>query len=360
MLFVQILVPGLKYRNTKSFLFPLLNWSEFLHSKRITFKIINSIYDISNPDLLLLDSKFFRNEFSKNFKNTLKKIENVKKKTNRLIYVDTSDSTSWIIPEVLNLVDYYWKSQIFKDKNNYKKKFYGQRIYTDFYNKKFGVTDNSEEYSQPILSEANLNKIKISWNYGLYDYSLNSDLRIFLYRLFKLKTLIKFDKKSFYKVQNSRTINIFGRFGTEYTKNTVGYQRKKLLEIFVGKINFNKVSKKKYMEDLRNSVITLSPFGNGELCFRDFEAFMSGAILLKPDMSHLDTWPNFYIKNSTYVPFSWELNDISEITDKILSNKDKYQIIAINGQNNYKKFTISDEAPYLFYQNLSKLIYNCV
>lgn len=359
MLFIQILTPGLKYRNTNAFLFPLLIWSKFLESKGIVFKIINNINLIRNPDLLLLDSKFFRNEFNKNFENTIIEIKNLKKKTNKLIYVDTSDSTSWIIPEVLNTVDYYWKSQILKNKNNYKKKFYGQRIYTDFYNKKFNITDNYEEYSKPIINDFDLSKIKLFWNYGLYDYSLNSDLRFLLYKVFKYRPLIFFDKKFFFKVQNKRSIDIFGKFQTEYSKNTVGYQRKKLFDIFSEKIDFRKVRRRKYLKDMRESKITLSPFGYGELCFRDFEAFMAGTILLKPDMSHVDTWPNFYINDLTYVSFSWDLNDIVKIINQILSNIEKYQNIAINGQNIYKKFTISDEAHNLFYTNLSKLIYEC-
>ena len=108
---------------------------------------------------------------------------------------------------------------------------------------------------------------------------------------------------------------------------------------------------------MRKSILTISPFGYGELCFRDFEAFMSGTILLKPDMSHLSTWPNFYLKNITYVPFSWDLADIEEIVKKILQDKEYYKFIAINGQKNYQKFTISSEAKYLFYQHFEKLIY---
>ena len=31
----------------------------------------------------------------------------------------------------------------------------------------------------------------------------------------------------------------------------------------------------------------MSPFGFGEICYRDFEAMLNGACLIKPDVSHL-------------------------------------------------------------------------
>lgn len=54
------------------------------------------------------------------------------------------------------------------------------------------------------------------------------------------------------------------------------------------------VGQRQYNNELVRSRIVLSPFGWGELCFRDFEAVFSGALLMKPDMSHLETWPDVF------------------------------------------------------------------
>src|SRR5690606_40487329 len=40
----------------------------------------------------------------------------------------------------------------------------------------------------------------------------------------------------------------------------------------------------------------------GEVCHRDFEAMAAGAVLVKPDSSHIRTNPEIYIPGQTYVP----------------------------------------------------------
>ena len=72
----------------------------------------------------------------------------------------------------------------------------------------------------------------------------------------------------------------------------------------------NKVNYKKYRNLLKNANVILSPFGWGEICFRDREAFINGGVLLKPDMSHIETFPDFYKKNLTYIPCNWDLSDL--------------------------------------------------
>ena len=56
----------------------------------------------------------------------------------------------------------------------------------------------------------------------------------------------------------------------------------------------------------------MSPFGYGEIAWRDYEAVMCGALLLKPDMSHCETDPSIFIPNETYVPIKWDFSDMAE------------------------------------------------
>ena len=39
--------------------------------------------------------------------------------------------------------------------------------------------------------------------------------------------------------------------------------------------------------------VVISAFGLGEIILKDFETFLTGGMLMKPDMSHMETWPNF-------------------------------------------------------------------
>ena len=43
---------------------------------------------------------------------------------------------------------------------------------------------------------------------------------------------------------------------------------------------------------MRHSRICISPFGYGEICWRDFEAILCGCLVVKPDMSHVETNPS--------------------------------------------------------------------
>ena len=79
-----------------------------------------------------------------------------------------------------------------------------------------------------------------------------------------------------------------------------------------------------------------SPFGWGELGVRDYEAFKYGALLLKPDMSHMETWPNLFIPEKTYVPLNWSFSDLAEKMDKVLSDETYRIEISDAGQEAYK------------------------
>ena len=48
--------------------------------------------------------------------------------------------------------------------------------------------------------------------------------------------------------------------------------------------------------------MAFSPFGQGEVCYRDFEIFEFGVVMIKPSMERINTNPNPYIENETYIP----------------------------------------------------------
>ena len=70
------------------------------------------------------------------------------------------------------------------------------------------------------------------------------------------------------------------------------------------------VSHRAFMHELRHSKMVFSPFGYGELCWRDVEGFLTGAVVVKQDMSHLQTQPDLFRPWQTYVPVSWDLSDL--------------------------------------------------
>ncbi|MEL6335510.1 MAG: glycosyltransferase [Pseudomonadota bacterium] len=88
------------------------------------------------------------------------------------------------------------------------------------------------------------------------------------------------------------------------------------------------VSWKVFMEELYGAKIVLSPFGFGELCWRDMEAFATGAVLVKQDMSHLETLPDLYVDGETYVACRWDLSDLEETIEALLDDPDRRVRIA--------------------------------
>jgi hypothetical protein len=99
------------------------------------------------------------------------------------------------------------------------------------------------------------------------------------------------------------------------------------------------IPKANYLKELRDSKISISPYGWGEVCYRDFESLIAGALLIKPAMSHLVTYPNVYLPNETYIPVSWDLSDLKEKLELIQANYSQHQQIAINGQELCKKIS---------------------
>lgn len=72
------------------------------------------------------------------------------------------------------------------------------------------------------------------------------------------------------------------------------------------------ITNSKYMRELEQSKICFSPFGYGEVCWRDYEVIMCGALLVKPDMAHVQTDPNIFVPYETYVPVAWDFSDLEE------------------------------------------------
>ena len=85
-----------------------------------------------------------------------------------------------------------------------------------------------------------------------------------------------------------------------------------------------------YYRELMQSKICFSPFGYGEVCWRDYEAIMAGALLVKPDMSHMETAPNIFIPHETYIPVRWDFSDLEEKLEYYLSHEKEANEIAFN------------------------------
>lgn len=93
-----------------------------------------------------------------------------------------------------------------------------------------------------------------------------------------------------------------------------------------------------FLKELEDSKAVISPFGHGEICYRDFETIISGAMLLKPDMQHLCTWPQIVEDGKTCVAFKWDFSDLEEKIHLAVTDTDYRIAIAEKAQDEYRQF----------------------
>jgi len=67
--------------------------------------------------------------------------------------------------------------------------------------------------------------------------------------------------------------------------------------------------------------VIVSPWGYGELCYRDYEAYFDECTLVKPDTSHVETLGNIFEKGR-YLPCSYMFDDLEETI--VLAMQDKF------------------------------------
>jgi hypothetical protein len=338
---VILATPKIKYFGD---LHPFRKWRKQLHEAGINVEIF---YDHTNPKVLNAERLLIHHRyFDSGWVNALKTASNsdsdfinylksLKTSVGKLIWFDAEDSTGSTQLAVIPYVDIFVKKQLLLDKNYYA----GNPIET----KNVRVwSDPSIEQKQfaPCRAEY-LNKLAVGWNIAYNDYrdfKVHFNIRKYLSHFVSHNAF----PINYSKVLSDRPYDISFRGTINYSTSNkdVSFQRNKVLELF-SKLPYKiasggSISRSKYLDEMNKSKVGISPFGYGEVCFRDFETFICGSILLKPSMSHLETFPNLYIPNETYVPLSWKLDDLEETLDNILSNYKSYEQIALNGQERYR------------------------
>jgi len=266
-------------------------------------------------------------------------------KYDTLVYFDDNDGTECHFLDLLGYFDLYYKKQLFADRDKYLETFYGKRIYTDYYHKNMGAQEEPTPKPLPNLqNKDHLLKMKIGWNlaFGQYPASkLKTYLGTKVYPLLGHKGLSLFQGK--FPGKNKPPVpalaKCHARFQIKTYRSTISYQRKLLLDSVKDSPLFltGMVPQKQYNKEIQQVQATLSPFGWGELCFRDFEAILNGSIMIKPKMDHLETWPNLYRDGHSYISINWDGSDVVEKVAELLQDKDRMDFIRNNAWHDLKE-----------------------
>jgi hypothetical protein len=229
----------------------------------------------------------------------------------------------------------FMKTSLLKDKHLYKFRYpnasYHYHLMDQIYN------DNKKEPSfRPYLNNSMFYKVHLGWNLGLHGFfvdtkpNFESDRPIDIH--FSIVTKPFFEDHEYYILHRNHFVKEVDRIVSKYNFTASGQcGRRRMVPTAKLKVD------NKYHSLMRRSKICISPFGDGEICWRDFEAIVNGAILVKPDMSYINTWPDVYKPMETYIPIKLDLSDLEEVIFRVTNNYSKYKYITINAYKALKK-----------------------
>jgi hypothetical protein len=238
----------------------------------------------------------------------------------KLIYFDGDDDICIQWPQILPYVDAYVKKHVFRDRTRYLQKYAGKSNLHDYVHRKYSYVFTTRDYGNPwekqlMISESGpvpaeyLDKIVLGVDLAGDDVIWN------LYN--KVKNAKEIVPKEFDII-----------FRGSVTKGTIVYHLRGGIEpvlremdgLFRIIIPTKRVPRDEYYREMMRSRICISPFGYGEICWRDYEAVLCRSLLIKPNMDHVETYPDVFQPYKTYVPVEWDFSDLREKCEYYLNH----------------------------------------
>ncbi|RKF16918.1 glycosyltransferase family 1 protein [Roseovarius spongiae] len=219
----------------------------------------------------------------------------------RIIYMD------WFAPTDLRMaarvaphVDGYLTKHLLRDRARYDLPTYGDTTLMDYYGRRFGLDHEERQFPIP---DGFWKTLHLGPSFATADFMLPAFLR---------------GKRP----GGVRPIDLHARIAVEGTPWYAAMRAECASAVAaldgVRCVTGTGIRHGRFLRELRASKVCFSPFGYGEVCWRDYEAVMTGAVLLKQDMSHVMTDPDIFAPDETYVPVRWDLSDFAERLEWIL------------------------------------------
>lgn len=228
----------------------------------------------------------------------------------KLVYFDGDDDLNVQWHGVIASVDLYVKKHVFADEQAYLAHYLGKSNLTDHVSRDYGVS-----FAEDIiptsggLPRAELSKLHLGWNIALDD------------KIFDLSRRVGSMPTPARDIDISCRAYVKPSVWTHSLRSGVLERMEAMSNRFRILAPRDRVSQEKYYEEMLSSKICVSPFGFGELCWRDFEAILCGCLLVKPDMSHVRTQPDLFVPGVTYVPVRWDYSDLEAQCVHYLGNE---------------------------------------
>jgi hypothetical protein len=93
-------------------------------------------------------------------------------------------------------------------------------------------------------------------------------------------------------------------------------------------VDLKRLNRLDYLISMQNAKIVVSPWGWEPCTYRDLEAALCGCVVVKPDTSFLETWPEI-----NYVPCKADFSDLPDTINQVLDNWDNYHKFRLDNFN---------------------------
>tara|TARA_R110000868_G_scaffold345426_1_gene606546 strand:+ start:8666 stop:9712 length:1047 start_codon:yes stop_codon:yes gene_type:complete len=301
----------------------------FLYMKEYLREYQIDITDSDDYDYLFIGANEFYNK-GKSLKESIDHgLENTSKISGDYFMFDGSDSTALIgayeVFEQSNAL-FLMKNAKLKKRESYKK--------PSPLNKWFFNTGSDLDIGYDIPEDKWKNIKTTGFNLG---YLMSSgQYRLSTQKLLAPKPSKKEDVCAIYQGIHSENYEHKARNDHFYTNHRKGAWNvladiKQKYRVHTDKLPYNE-----YVEVLKNSKLAISPYGMGEVCYRDFELMEFGTAMIKPNMSDIITTPDYYIDEKTYFAVKPDWSNLNEKIEYLLDNMELVDFVANNAQ---KRFT---------------------
>lgn len=131
-----------------------------------------------------------------------------------------------------------------------------------------------------------------------------------------------------------KDIDLFYAGSTKPYDTGISRQRVQALR-YAGKNGYDgrPLRSRDYMDKMMRTKVALCPWGNGELCYRMYEAWFCGAIPVMPHTWWVNTWFGKLRAGVHYIPYKPDSSDLAEVSQGVLDEWDSYQNMR---ENNHK------------------------
>jgi len=300
--------------------FPL---SHIVEHKQVQFIYMQTWYDIPKTDINAL------------FNNLNIKFPNAK-----IVYLDWFAPTDLRIASLIGeKVEKYVKKNLLGNFEQYKKATCGDTNLTDYYGNLFSINQETVHNTLPVNFHK---KVILGANFLTSPFILN-----------QLQSTIS------NAPQHKKTIDINSRLGGVKAQGWYGEMRRLASQSVYELSNQYTVSQhgtlnySQYYNELKNSKFTFSPFGYGEVCWRDYEAIMTGSVLIKPHMNHMKVEPNIFIANETYLPVEWDFSNLEEVFNEHINDNKKQTYLRKNAIDILTDYIKNEEFIHFFEKTIN-------